>query len=703
MDCGDCAVTVERAVAALPGVRNAEVNFGAARLSVVADAGADSLVEAIERKVSEAGYRATPMGMRNRLSEAPFWRRDRRVLTTAVGTAAALLAFALSLAGLPAWVSNTLFAAAIVVAGHGFARAGFLALRTGRADMNLLMSVAAIGAAALGDWAEAATVVLLFAFGGTLQAYTLERTRAGIRSLMDLAPETALVLRSENSGGIPVAREIRVPVEEVATGETVIVGPGERIPLDGVILTGVSSVDQASITGESVPVDVEAGAEVYAGTINGQGVLKLRTLRAHNDTALARIIHLVEEAQARRAPSQQIVDRFASIYTPIVIAGAVLVALVPPLLFAQPFGEWVYRALTLLVVACPCALVISTPVSIVSALGAATRHGVLIKGGATLEALGRVRAVAFDKTGTLTAGRPEVVAVHALDGDDKRLLLTAAAAEARSEHPLARAVVHAARAARNGTPLPEASDFTALPGLGARADVDGSTVYVGNTRLFAERGIHLNGSGARLDDLQAQGNTAVLVGDDKGVRGVIALADRPRPESARAVQDLREVGVEHVVMLTGDNPRTAAAIAAQVGVEEWQADLLPSEKVEAVGRLVDKYGKVAMVGDGVNDAPALATATVGIAMGIGGTDAALEVADVALMSDDLSRIAYAVGLSRSTVRIIGANIIISLATKALALGLAAAGMLPLWGAIAADMGVSLLVTLNGMRLLAYKG
>jgi Zn2+/Cd2+-exporting ATPase len=703
MDCGDCARTIEKAVATLPGVRTAEVNFGAARLSVVADERGSQLSNLVERKVAEAGYRAMPLTQRAQLRREPFWRRERRVWTTTVGAIAALLAVALSLVGGHPWVVNGLYAAATIVGGAYAARAGLLALRTRRADMNLLMTVAALGAALLGEWAEAATVVLLFAFGGTLQAYTLERTRDGIRALMSLAPETALVRRPDHSGGLPMMREVRLPIEEVGLGETIVVGPGERIPLDGTVTAGASSVDQSPITGESVPVDVETGAEVFAGTINRGGVLNIRVSRAHNETALARIIHLVEEAQGRRAPSQALVDRFAEIYTPIVIAGAVLVALVPPLLLAQPFDGWIYRALTLLVVACPCALVISTPVSIVSALGAATRNGVLIKGGATLEKLGRVRAIAFDKTGTLTEGRPQVVKVEALGGDEKGLLLKAAAAEARSEHPLARAIVHAAREARNGTPLPEATEFQALRGVGAQALIDGEPVFVGSARLFRERGIELDGAADRLDALQAEGNTAVLVGDESRVEGLIALADRPREGAREAVAGLKRAGVGSVVMLTGDNPRTAEAISRRVGVDEYRAELLPEAKVDEVRALVARYGHVAMVGDGVNDAPALASASVGIAMGVGGTDAALEVADVALMSDDLSRIAFAVGLSRSTVRIIVANIVISLATKGLALILASVGLLPLWGAIAADMGVSLLVTLNSMRLLRYRG
>jgi Cd2+/Zn2+-exporting ATPase len=700
MDCGDCALTVEKAVAGLPGVQSASVNFGSARLSVVASPGSGAdLQSAVEHKVSEAGYRATPVQRRGQADASSFWRRERRVLTTAIGAASALLAFILSLVGVSPLAVNSLFAVTLVVSGLGFARAGLLALRNGRADMNVLMTVAAIGAAALGDWAEAATVVLLFAFGGTLQAYTLEKTRGAIRSLMDLSPNTALVRRTSTDGDAP--RDIRLPVEEVLPGETVLVGPGERVPLDGEIVSGMTSIDQSAITGESVPVDAEPGSEVYAGTINGPGAFAMRTLRASDDTTLARIIHMVEDAQARRAPSQQFVDRFSAIYTPVVIAGAALVALVPPLLLAQPFAPWFYRALVLLVVACPCALVISTPVSIVAAIGAATRRGVLIKGGATLETLGRVRAIAFDKTGTLTEGRPQVVSVHAQSGDPGALLKLAASVEARSEHPLARAVVHAARDLRNGSHAPEARNTLSLPGLGAQAEVDGQIIYVGNARLANERGISLNDATDALQELQARGNTAVLVGSQEGVLGVIALADRPRPGAKAAIEKLRRAGISRVTMLTGDNPRTAQAIAQEVGVDDFQAELLPAEKVAAVRCLAQQHGSVAMVGDGVNDAPALAAADVGIAMGVAGTDAALEVADIALMSDDLSRLSYAVLLSRETLRVIKTNIAVSLAAKAVALALASVGALPLWGAILADMGVSLLVTLNGMRLLGY--
>lgn len=700
MDCADCALTIEKAVSAMPGVGSATVNFGSARLSVV-PAASDSapLPNLIERKVSEAGYRATPLKERALLAQEPFWRRERRVLTTIVGTALSIIGFVLSFTALPNWLSNAFYGATIVIAGFGFARAGLLALRNLRADMNLLMTIAVIGAAAIGDWGEAATVVLLFAFGGTLQSYTLERTRSSIRALMDLSPTTALVRRVDKSHGLPMVQEIRLPVEDVAEGEMLIVGPGERLPLDGVVISGVSSIDQSSITGESVPVDVAEEAEVFAGTINGAGVLQVRVTRTSDDTALARIIGLVEEAQANRAPSQQLVDRFSAIYTPLVILGAILIAVVPPLLFAQSFTDWLYRALVLLVVACPCALVISTPVSIVAAIGAATRRGILIKGGAALESLGKTAIVAFDKTGTLTWGRPQVVDVYPLDGDRDRLLALVAAVESRSEHPLARAILHAARSIPRNL---EASDFTALPGMGAHALVEGQQIYVGNLRLFREKNISLDAILPTLEKWESEGKTVVLAGTPGAMLGVIALADTPRPDAAPAIRQLRAAGVRHVAMLTGDNSRTAQAVASALGVDTVRAELMPSEKVDAIRALQQQYGPIAMLGDGVNDAPALATADVGIAMGMAGTDAALEVADVALMSDNLSRLDYALLLSRRAVSVIRQNIVVSLAIKALALALSVFGALPLWAAILADTGVSILVTLNGMTLLAYK-
>jgi Zn2+/Cd2+-exporting ATPase len=486
-------------------------------------------------------------------------------------------------------------------------------------------------------------------------------------------------------------------VDEVAVGDTIIVRPGEKIPLDGRVAVGESHVNQAPVTGESLPIDKSPGDDVFAGTINGRGALEVVVTRPRRDTTLARIIHLVERAQAQRAPSQAFVDRFARWYTPAVLVLAVGIATIPPLAGA-PAGPWLYRALVLLVISCPCALVISTPVSIVSALAAAARKGVLIKGGVHLERTGAVRCVAFDKTGTLTKGRIHVTDVEPLDGLSAETVLgLAASLEIRSEHPIARAIVRRAEAA--GIAVTAADSFQALPGRGAEARIAGSPAVVGSHRLFEERGLCSPKIHDRLDDLAARGRTAILVARGSEAIGVIGVADELREASRDAVDLLRQQGVSRVALLTGDNTETANAIARETGVDEVRAELLPEDKVAAIEDLRRRYGTVAMVGDGVNDAPALATADVGIAMGAAGSDAALETADVALMADELLKIPYAVRLSRATVRNIRANIAFSLALKAAFLGLAVAGVATLWMAVVADMGASLIVIANGLRLL----
>jgi Cd2+/Zn2+-exporting ATPase len=573
--------------------------------------------------------------------------------------------------------------------------------RAGRLDMNVLMSVSAIGAAVLGEWGEGAAVVVLFALGGALQSRTLERTRGAIRGLMALSPATAS--RVDAAGA-----ETTVSVEALAVGDLVRVRPGERVPADGVVVEGISAVDQSPITGESMPADKAPGDDCFAGTVNGPGALLLRVSREAADSTLARVIHLVEEAQGSKAPAQQMVDRFAAIYTPAVIVGAVLLALGGALLTDDP-RTWIYRALALLVIACPCALVISTPVSIVSAIGAASRRGILVKGGAALEAAGTAKVVAIDKTGTLTIGRPEVVEVVALPGgstDAGSVLAVAAAVEALSEHPLARAVTLEAR--EEGIAVPIAEGFLASAGKGASARVGGRETVVGSIRLARDLG--LAGTEERPSPLAREmarlaeaGSTPLFVaaGDADGALrplGAIAVADRLRPHAADAVRRMREVGITHVAVLTGDTRATGAAIARAVGADSVLAELLPEEKAAAVRDLRRRYGPVVMVGDGVNDAPALATADVGIAMGAAGTDVALETADIALMGDDLNGVAEALELSRRTSGVIRQNIGLSLVTKLVALVLAAFGFVNLWIAVAADMGTSLAVTLNGMRL-----
>ncbi|MCL4822310.1 MAG: heavy metal translocating P-type ATPase [Vicinamibacteria bacterium] len=574
---------------------------------------------------------------------------------------------------------------------HVFPRA-WHALRRLRPDMNLLMTIAVLGAAAIGEWLEAATVSFLFAVSLALESWSVGRARRAVAALMDLSPPTARLREADGS-------ERDVAPAEVPLGAAFVVKPGERIPLDGRVLAGTSGVNQAPITGESLAVPKAPGSVVYAGTINGDGALEIECTKAASDTTLAHIIRMVAEAQTRRAPSEQWVERFARIYTPAVMALALLVLLVPPLFLGGAWADWLYRALVLLVIGCPCALVISTPVSIVAALASAAREGVLIKGGLHVETPGRLRAVALDKTGTLTEGRPRVEEVVALGGhDEAELLAIAAAMESRSEHPLAKAILDHARE-KMVAPSP-AQDFQILPGKGASARIGGRTYWLGSHRYLEERGGENGDVHQRLETMARIGRSVVVVGDDDHVCGLIALADGVRPEAAAAVRALREAGIEHVVMLTGDNRGTAETVARLTGVDEVHAELLPADKVKAVEALVARYGAVAMCGDGVNDAPAMARATVGIAMGAVGSDAAIETADIALMSDDLSRLPWLVAHSRRALAIIRQNIALSLAVKAGFVVLTFSGQASLWAAIAADMGASLLVIFNGLRLLA---
>ncbi len=561
-------------------------------------------------------------------------------------------------------------------------------------DINFLVTVAVAGAVVLGQWGEGATVVFLFSLGELLEEITLARTRRSIQALMAMAPETAQVRQAD-------ASERTVRVEDVPAGSVVLVRPGDRVPLDGVVVHGASAVDQAPITGESVPADKTEGDAVFAGTINGQGYLEVRTTRPFSENTLARIIHLVEEAQSEKAPSQRFVEKFARVYTPLVVVCAVLLMAVPPLVFGEPLAPWFNRALVLLLVACPCALVVSTPVTVVAAIGNASRHGVLIKGGAYLEHAGRLRAVAFDKTGTLTRGVPEVQRVVALSSDTEReLLQLAAAAEHRSEHPLARAIVRAAR--RQGlADLPVVESFEAATGSGVRARVAGRNVLAGRAAWVEAAGVPLGSVHVALEELAAAGQTPVVVAVEGQPAGVIALADALRPAAREAVAALRRTGVRRVVLVSGDTDATAQAIARQVGIapEDVYAGLLPEDKVAAVRRLVEEQGAAAMVGDGVNDAPALAVATVGIAMGVAGSDAALDTADVALVADDLTRLPWVLELSRRAARTIRFNVGFAIVTKLVVLALGAFGYANLWLAIAADTGASIVVILNGMRLL----
>jgi Cd2+/Zn2+-exporting ATPase len=687
MDCREEVLMLERRFKNLPGLEDFSADLVAQRLHVKYDAARLS-ASAIASAVADAGMRAWLEHEEPLLSAAQG--ASRRLALLAASGGALLGGLAAEFLGAPALLVTVLYGASLAAGLPLNFRRAWHALRLRSLDINVLMLVAAAGAIVLGEWSEAAAVVFLFAVAQALEARTMERARRAVRALMDLSPLQALV----REGGL----ERTIDVSEVPVGATIIVKPGEKIPLDGEVVSGVSAVNQAPVTGESLPIDKGQGDEVFAGTINGRGALDVRVTRLGSDSTLARIIHLVEKAQAQRAPSQTFVERFARVYTPAVLALAGVIAIVPPIAFDGAWSVWVYRALVLLVVSCPCALVISTPVSIVAALAGAARKGVLVKGGVHLERAGHIRCVAFDKTGTLTRGVPEVADVVALNGLTARgVLALAAAVEQRSEHPIARAIIDFAE--RSNVKAVPANDVSALAGRGAEGQVNGSRVVLGNHQLFEERRLCSAVLHERLEELHVRGQTPVLVARDGEGVGIIAVVDRPREQARDALELLRQQGVTSLVMLTGDSHGTAKAIAASLGLDEFRAELLPEDKVAAIADLRRRHGVVAMVGDGVNDAPALASADVGIVMGAAGSDAALETADVALMADELLKIPYAVRLSRAVVRNIKVNLSISLVLKAAFVVAAAAGVATLWMAVLADTGASIIVVANALRLL----
>ncbi len=687
MCCAEEVSILERRLRPLAGMDTLSADIVGQKLHVAYDAAVLDTAGIVDA-VAETGMRAwleheTPI-------EAPASDRDSpRLAAAAVAIGAGLLVQELATDGR---FAVPIFALAIALAGVQPLRKAWLSIRRRSLDIHVLMVVAVAGAMAIGEWAEAATVVCLFAVSQWLEVRTMERARQAIRAVMTLAPTEARVKHGRH--------EQKVPVEHVPLDAVVVVRPGEKIPLDGVVASGQSDVNQAPITGESLPIERGPGDEVFAGTINGRGALDVRVTRAVRDTTLARIVHLVETAQAQRAPTQLFIDRFARWYTPAVVAVAAAVFVVPVAL-GLPAGDWGYRALVLLVVACPCALVISTPVSIVAALATAARHGVLIKGGGHLERLAGVRAMAFDKTGTLTHGALSVVAVDELrPGVLDRALAAAAAVESRSEHPIARAVV--AEAERRGVAIGVASDVRAVPGRGAEGRCGDVAVLVGNAALMRERARWSAEAAAAADRLAAAGRSAVHVALDGEIAIAIGVADRPRDVAADVIRLLREQGVTQITMLTGDAAEPARAVAAAAGVADVRAGLMPADKMAAIADLRRAHGPVAMVGDGVNDAPALAAADVGIAMGAIGSAAALESADIALMSDELPKIPYAVRLSRATLANIRTNVALSIGLKAAVLVLAAIGVSTLWMAVLADTGASMIVVANAMRLLRHR-
>jgi Cd2+/Zn2+-exporting ATPase len=687
MDCDEEISLIRKRLGGLEGVLDLEFNLVSQKLTVVHTT-TPARIEAALREI-----RMTPR--REKVEREPsrgFWAAHKRLILTIASGLLTAAGFLLSLVADPR-VTIPVYGAAILSGGWLVARKGYYALRNRTLDINVLMTLAVAGAGAIGQWLEGATVIFLFSLANLLESWSMSRARSSIKSLMELAPNLARVRAGEE--------ERTVPVEEVRIGDILAVRPGERVPLDGTVIEGSSEVDQSPITGESLPAAKARGDEVFGGSINRSGYLEIRVTKHVRDTTLSRIIHSVEEAHSRKAPSQSFVDRFARYYTPAIVVIAALMALLPPLIAGAAWGVWFYRALVLLVVACPCALVISTPVTIVSALARATRDGILFKGGVFLEAVGSLKAFAFDKTGTLTYGKLAVGQIVALNGSDERTVLRLASGiESRSEHHLAGAILEEAR--RRGIEAPEAAEFLSMPGKGAAATIEGSRYYIGNHRLFEEMGWCYPELDARLDAREKRGNTAVILGDGRTILGMIAVADQPRRESAAALAGLKALGVEHTLLLTGDNRSTAGAIAGRIGIDSFRAELLPEDKVEAVRELVDSYGSAAMVGDGINDAPALATATVGIAMGVAGTDAALETADVALMSDDLSKLPLAVRLGRRALRLVKQNIVFAILLKAVFIALTPLGFTTLWMAVLADMGASLLVIFNGLRALGRK-
>ncbi|GHH97514.1 copper-translocating P-type ATPase [Neobacillus kokaensis] len=652
---------------------DAIVNFGASKLTVYGNASLEQLKEAgAFEKLTIYPEKEKPEA----IPIEPFWKRYSLLGLSLLFLIAGFI-----------FSNNILFAAAILAGGFPLFKTGLKNLLHLEFDMRTLMTIAIIGAAIIGEWSEGAVVVLLFAISEVLEGYSMDKARKSIRSLMEMAPTEALILRN--------GQELLLKAEDIEVGDLMLVKPGQMIAMDGVIVEGISSVNQAAITGESVPVEKAVQDEVYAGTLNEEGFLKVKVTKLADDTTIAKIIQLVEDAQAEKAPSQQFVDRFAKYYTPVIMAVAALVAIVPPLFFEANWQEWIYQGLAVLVVGCPCALVISTPVSIVTAIGNAARHGVLIKGGSYLEELGALKAIAFDKTGTLTNGTPTVTDYINFSNEED-LLGKIAALEGMSQHPLASAIVKKAAYVKKNYVI---EDFSALTGMGIKGTLDGTTYRIGNTKLFEDISARIL---EQITRLQNEGKTVMIAGTEKEIIGLIAVADEVRESSQSVIEHLHQLGVHHTILLTGDNQKTAEAIGRHTGVNSIKAELLPHDKLNFIKKLGKQFGRVGMVGDGVNDAPALAAANVGIAMGGAGTDTALETADIALMNDDLQKLPFAIKLSRKTLRIIKQNITLSIVVKLFALLLVVPGWLTLWIAIFADMGMTLLVTLNGLRLLRVK-
>ncbi|MGY0692747.1 heavy metal translocating P-type ATPase [Virgibacillus sp. FSP13] len=687
MDCGSCAKSIENHLNAIPNINSVSVSFSTGKMKVEHENTVDDIVS----EVSKLGYKASLITKSNKPAETTKNKEGYGLITFS----GILIALGLigSYNGISPIMATILYAVAIVISSYKPVKSAYYAIKSRSLDMNVLMSAAAIGAAIIGEWFEGATVVWLFALGTALQNRSIEQTRKSIRNLMDLAPSEAWIKVG--------AELVKKPVDDVSVGEVVVIKPGDRIPLDGEIIQGETSVNQAPITGESIPVDKMIGDTVYAGTINESGSLEVRVTKLVEDTTISKIIHLVEEAQEQKAPTQAFIDRFASIYTPVVFVLALAVIVLPPLFGFGTWGEWVYKGLALLVVACPCALVISTPVAIVSAIGNAAKNGVLIKGGTFLENAGAINAIAFDKTGTLTEGKPQVSEIMALTASEDELIAIALTLEDYSTHPIAKTIVEYAK--DKGVQAKSGELFKSVVGKGVQATIDGEVYYAGNLKLFEEMNISMGNVMSKVEEIQSYGKTVVIIGTQTEVMGIISVSDTIRTTTVKALDGLKQVGVNQLVMLTGDNEGTAKMISGEANVNRYFADLLPEDKVDAIKQLQKEGHKVAMVGDGINDAPALANADLGIAMGGAGTDTAMETADIVLMADNLEKLPHTVKLSRKALTIIKQNIWFSIIVKLIALILIFPGWLTLWLAVLSDTGAAIIVILNALRLLKVRG
>ncbi len=759
LDCADCANHLEDMLTKIEGVKEAKINCVTARMQLVTDGRAESDKKAIHA-VKTAGYKAisqfsenivsrihipemdcddevklirkklrknksiqnlqfnllkkelivnhslTPgqlLETINKIGFNPELKSDKNIVSAPLPNRQSLRQILIILSGL--FVFGGLFiemftpyelmsiltvSIGIILGGLPIARKGLQEARHFSLGMNFLMTVAVIGAMVIGEWIEAGTVVFLFALAQWLEARSMDKARKSIDSLMDESPETArLILDGVHKN---------VPVGDVKKNQKVAIKPGEIVPLDGIVIKGSSHIDESKITGESIAVKKDSGDRVYAGTLNKNGFLEVRVDREYRESTYSRIVHLVMEAQTKKAPRQVFIDRFSQYYTPLVILLAIFVALLPPILFDQSFIDWFYRALVILVIACPCALVISTPVTIISGLTAAIRNGVLIKGGVFLENFAKLDAIAFDKTGTLTEGKPrvqEIIKVGAYQAEE--ILRIVASLESRSQHPIAEAIMTLAK--EKGISLAEVGNFRAIEGKGIEGTIDGEVYIAGNRRLFEEKGRFDQKIHKDLEIVEDESHTAILVGNQHSILGILSISDSLRAESRGMIEDLIKDGVEQIVLLTGDNYRTAEKISRLIGINAFHAELLPEDKMSHIERLREKYQYVAMVGDGVNDAPSLAVADIGIAMGTGSSDAALDTADIILINDELGKLKFLKHISSLTLRIIKQNIFIALGLKFVFLALAIPGLATLWMAVFADMGASLLVIFNGLRTL----